>query len=142
MNLTEVPNALTAEIYGFLRKKVHFQEYPVSDVAAALKNTLFSIVVYDGRRPVGIARVVGDGRIVFFIKDVVVDPEYQNKQIGQKLMKALLQYIDEKACPNAYVGLMCTPGTEGFYDKFGFIRRPCEGMGHGMVKFVHTNQGL
>ena len=142
MELHEVQNGLTTEIYCLLRKKVHFQEYPASDAAIALKNTLFSVVVYDGRRPVGISRIVGDGRIVFFIKDVVVDPQYQNKQIGRMLMQALLRYIDEKACFNAYVGLMCTPGTENFYEKFGFIRRPCNGFGHGMVKFVRTNPCL
>ena len=29
-----------------------------------------------------------------------------------------------------------TPGTEGFYEKYGFIRRPTADLGHGMVQFV------
>lgn len=138
MEFNVVFNGLTPQIYFNLRKKVGFQEYAVTDIAVALKNTLFSVVVYDGERPIGIARIVGDDRIVFFIKDVVVDPEYQRKSVGKILMEAILGYIDNKACANAYVGLMATPYTEEFYEKFGFIRRPCKGLGHGMVKFVHT----
>lgn len=46
-------------------------------------------------------------------------------------MEALLRHIEARACENAYVGLMATPGTEGFYEEFGFIRRPAPGLGHG-----------
>ena len=138
MELKVVSNGMTPEIYINLRKKVNFQEYASTDVSAALKATLYSVVVYEGIRPVGIARIVGDDRIVFFIKDVVVDPDYQSKSVGKILMEYILDYIDNKACANAYVGLMCTPHTEEFYERFGFIRRPCKGLGHGMVKFVHT----
>ena len=38
------------------------------------------VVVFDDKRPIGIARIVGDGRIAFFIKDVVVDPAYQKNR--------------------------------------------------------------
>lgn len=138
MSYREIPNGLTPQIYCTLRAKVGFQPYAPEDVKTALKKTLFSVVICDGERPVGLARIVGDDRIVFFIKDVVVDPEYQHKEIGRHIVEALLRYIDRKACPNAYVGLMCTPHTEEFYEKFGFIRRPCKGLGNGMVKFVHT----
>lgn len=138
MNLRKIPNGLTPTIYRMLREKVLFQPYSDRDVAEALERTLYSVVIYDGNRPVGISRVVGDGRIVFFIKDVVVDPEYQHRGIGKLLMEDLTDYINGKGCRNAYVGLMCTPNTEDFYKRFGFIDRPSKGLGSGMVKFIHT----
>lgn len=132
-------DALTPELYIELRRKVEFEDYSIEDVTQALEKTLFSVVIYDDDVPVGIGRIVGDDRIVFFIKDVVVDPSYQNKSIGTAIMKALMEYIEGKACNNAYVGLMSTPKKEGFYKKFGFIERPTEKYGHGMVKFVNRN---
>lgn len=41
---------------------------------AALEKTLYTVEARREGQTVGIARVVGDGRIVFFIKDVAVDP--------------------------------------------------------------------
>jgi N-acetylglutamate synthase-like GNAT family acetyltransferase len=132
-------NALTPDIYVELRRKVDFQEYAHDDVAMALKKTLFSVVIFDDSRAVGIGRVIGDDRIVFFLKDVVVDPEYQHRSIGSTIMQSLMEYIEGQACPNAYVGLMSTPNMEAFYTKFGFIQRPAKNLGHGMVKFVNPS---
>ena len=118
-------------------KKTAFSPYPLEDVAAALTKTLFTVEVTDDGAPVGIARIVGDDRMVFFIKDVVVDPAYQGHGIGRLLMESVLQYIDGRACGNAYVGLMATPGTEGFYERLGFVKRPSPGLGHGRGRVVH-----
>ena len=37
------------------------------------------------------------------------------------LIEAMFNYIQQHACKMAYVGLMATPGTEEFYEKFGFM---------------------
>lgn len=89
MSLRCMDHALTADIYIELRRKVDFKEYKKKDVEIALANSLYSIVVFDEERPIGIARIVGDGRIAFFIKDVVVDPAYQKNRIGNLLMEKL-----------------------------------------------------
>lgn len=130
-----IENALTPSIYENLREKVNFHKYNEEDVSIALKQTLYSIVVYDNDHPIGIGRIVGDDRIVFFIKDVVVDPDYQKNNIGRLIMESLLDYIKKKGCPSAYIGLMSTPNTEFFYEKFEFVKRPTESFGHGMVRY-------
>ena len=135
MKIEIVDNALTPEIYIDVRKQVNFKYYEYEDVEIALKNSLYTVVVFDDGKPIGIARIVGDGRIVFFIKDVVVIPDYQNQKIGSMLMTKLEQYISETACDDAYIGLMSTPGQTDFYKKFGFIERPSKEFGPGMVKY-------
>lgn len=132
--------ALSAEIYAELRAKVNFKEYPKEDVSEAIKNSIYTVVVFDEDRPIGIARIVGDNRIVFFIKDVVVDPEYQKLRIGNLLMKAMFEHIDKYACEGAYIGLMSTPQCTSFYKKHGFIERPTDGLGPGMVKFYSRKE--
>ena len=108
-------NALTASIYIDLRRKVNFKEYRKEDVETAIANSLYSVVVFDDKRPIGIARIVGDGRIAFFIKDVVVDPAYQKNRIGNLLMQKLQEYLAGAACEGAYIGLMSTPNCVPFY---------------------------
>jgi GNAT superfamily N-acetyltransferase len=134
MNIRIEENALTPDIYEAVRKVVNFQKYDKADAEIALKTSLFTLVAYDGVKPIGIGRVVGDNRIAFLIKDVVVLPEYRHHQIGQLIMKSLLQYIEVNACPHPYVVLMASKHTEGFYEKFGFICRPNQDFGHGMMK--------
>ncbi len=132
-----VKNGLTPEIYEMLRKKVALQHYDQEDVVQALKHTLFSIVIKEDCVPVGIGRVIGDGRIAFFIKDVVVEPSKQHCGIGRMVMEELMCYIKENGCPNAYVGLMALTGKEGFYEKFGFHIRPYKEQGSGMTQLVN-----
>ena len=129
-------NGLTPEIYESMRAKVELQHYDAEDVEEALKHTLFSVVVKENGVPLGIGRVVGDGRIVFFIKDVVVEPCRQQTGIGRIVMDELMGYISANGCSNAYVGLMALTGKEGFYEKFGFHTRPFGNHGPGMSMWV------
>ncbi len=140
MNIIIKDNALTPEIYLEIREKVNFKYYPLQDVEIALNNTIYSVVIYDDDKPIGIGRIVGDDRIVFFIKDIVVDPDYQKKKIGQLIMDSIFKYISTKACEGAYIGLMATTCCVDFYKKFGFIERPNDDFGPGMVKFYNSNE--
>lgn len=131
MNIAQ--NGLTWEIYSYLRKYANMQQYEKDDIIIALKNTVYSVVIYDNENPIAIGRIVGDGRIAFFIKDVVVHPDYRKKNIGTMVINNLLDYINSCSCEHPYIGLMAMPHTEEFYEKFGFIRRPNESYGSGMI---------
>lgn len=140
MNIMIKDNALTPEIFVDIRERVNFKYYSIEDVKIALNNTLYNVVIYDNDKPIGIGRVVGDDRIVFFIKDIVVDPDYQNKKIGKLIMEHIFNYISTKACEGAYISLMSTTCCVDFYKKFGFIERPNDDFGPGMVKFYNSNE--
>lgn len=134
-------NSLTVDLYVSLRERVGFYKYSREDVSHALKNTLYNLVVYDKKKdPIGMLRIIGDGKIVFFIKDFIVVPEYQKKGIGSLMFKRIWEYLERHACDNAYLGLMSTENSEGFYEKLGFIKRPSPGLGAGMVMFFKKNQ--
>ncbi|MGX8833049.1 GNAT family N-acetyltransferase [Amedibacillus sp. YH-ame6] len=135
-----VDNSLNENIYRHLRSKVNFKEYSDEDVTIAIENSLYTVVVYDEEVPIGMARLVGDDRVCFFLKDVVVDPLYQKLKIGKMIMEHLFAYIDTKACDGAYIGLLSTPTCVSFYEKFGFLERPCENMGPGMIKFYEKKR--
>ena len=63
----------------------------------SLKNSVFGVTIFEGDKPIGMGRIVGDGAIYFYIQDVAVDPAYQGKGIGTRIMESLLEYIRENA---------------------------------------------
>ena len=138
------PNGLTPEIYASVRKSVGMKEYNREDVETALQNTLFSVVIREKEQPIGIGRVIGDGRIAFFIKDVAIIPERQGQGIGIMIMEKLMEYVHNAGAANAYAGLMALKGTESFYKKFGFHVRPYQKEGSGMTQYLneHTDETL
>ena len=129
-------NALTPEIYRSVRATASMKSFKEQDVKKALENTLFSVVITENGNPVGIGRVIGDGSVAFFLKDVVVIPQKQGMGIGRLIMDALMGYIRREGADNAYVGLMATKGKEGFYEQFGFHVRPCGDEGSGMTLYM------
>ena len=88
----------------------------------AMEHTLFRVSVYDGEKVVAMARVNGDMGLDYYIKDVVVRPEYQGRGIGRMLIVELLNYINDNGIPGTeiFVELCAMPDKIPFYEKFGF----------------------
>ena len=86
----------------------------------------------------GMARVIGDGGMCFYIKDFAVVPSYQGKGAGKCLMTALERYVKECKPLDWAVSLELISSKEvvNFYKKYGFEERPCDWDGPGMFKMV------
>jgi glucosamine-phosphate N-acetyltransferase len=65
-------------------------------------------------------KFIHDGGKVGHIEDVAVRKEYQGKGIGQKVVKALLEYAKKEGCYKTILG--CTDDLISFYEKMGFKR--------------------
>ena len=112
----------------------HFPPDPI--MSAALTKTLFGVCVdtLEGQT-IGMGRIVGDGGIQLFITDVIVHKEWQTHGLGSRIMALLMEYVEKNASPATFVGLFSAFGRDKFYEKFGFIVRPNESLGPGMVFF-------
>jgi GNAT superfamily N-acetyltransferase len=129
-----IEQAPSLDDYNQLRHDVGWGRY--ADLAAlesGLCHSLYHICAKDGDITIGIGRVIGDGSITFYIQDVIVDADYQGRGIGKRIMEYIMRFIASKATPGAVVGLMAAKGKEGFYEKFGFIGRPTDQYGKGMI---------
>ena len=129
----------TVDEYNALRRSVVWPEFSHDLVRRALSNTLFSVVaVGDDDEPIGMGRVIGDNAIYFHIQDVIVRADYHGAGVGTLIMKELLAYVDKHSGRNTNIGLMCSKGREPFYLNFGFVPRPTEKFGSGMIKVVQS----
>ena len=125
----------TAEEYNWLRRLVGWRQYQLEVIEQALPNTLYCVCAYRGAELVGMARVIGDGGMVYYIQDVIVIPDCQRQGIGMQLMDRIMAYIRLYASQNSIIGLMSAVGKEAFYEKYGFTTRPTEKLGAGMTIF-------
>lgn len=127
----------SAEEFNYLTNSVGWGIRKNNIVDESLKNTLYSLCVYDDDKLIGYGRIIGDKTIFLYIQDIMVVPEYQSKHIGTGIMKNLLKKINgyKKINPNIRTYLGASKGKESFYEKFGFISRPNENLGSGMILY-------
>lgn len=115
-------NELTAEEFIFLWETVWGDGPSLEQTRLAMEHTLFRVSIYDGNEIVAMARMIGDMGLNYYIKDVVVKPEYQGKGIGRLLINELFKFIKENGVKDTdiFVELCAVPDKIPFYEKFGF----------------------
>ena len=120
--LTIKHNELTAEEFISLWESVWGGAPTLEQTRLAMEHSMFRVSVYDGERVVAMARMIGDMGLCYYIKDVVVRPEYQKQGIGRMLIDELLKYIQEHGISGTdiFVELCAMPDKIPFYEKFGF----------------------
>ena len=125
----------TADEFNQLTEAVGWGRSKNVIVEEALKHTLYSACVYDEDKLIGYGRIIGDKTIFLHIHDVMVRPDYQGMGIGTVIMNKILDKVNEyrSVNPAIRVYLGASKGKEGFYEKFGFVSRPNESIGAGMV---------
>lgn len=120
--------------YLNLRRAINWKIVDQEACKKGLQGSLYCVCAELNRDIIGMARVIGDSGLYFYIQDVIVLPKYQKMGIGIMLMKKVMNYLETNITPYTVVGLMASKGKEAFYEKFGFIKRPSKRRGHGMFR--------
>ena len=110
--------------YRRLRAAVGWSELSPEAMEEGLEGSLYSVCVCRDEEVVGCGRVVGDGAICFYVQDVIVLPEHQGQGLGARIMGRIMAYLDRHAHLNSFIALMAAKGAAGFYERYGFTRRP------------------
>ena len=69
-------------------------------------------------KPIGMGRVISDGIADAYIQDLVVLPEWRNKNAGRMIVSALIEQCISNGI--SWIGLIAQPGTDAFYTSLGF----------------------
>ncbi len=115
-------NELSAEEYISLRETVWGAGPSLEQTRLAMEHTLFRVSAFDGDKIIAMARMIGDMGLDYYIKDVIVRPEYQSKGIGRLLINELLKFVNNNGISGTgiFVELCAMPDKMPFYEKFGF----------------------
>jgi ribosomal protein S18 acetylase RimI-like enzyme len=105
-----------AEDFLALAQRVWPRDYAVPAAAAALERTI-NIGAWDGPRLVGSVRVLTDGYFFATISEILVDPEYQRRGIGRRLMELALDRT-----PKGKLVFGAQPQSVAFFERIGCER--------------------
>ncbi len=135
-------NSLDVDTYLALRKSVKWKKLSFEQAKKALENSLYTVCAYEFDRPVGMGRIVGDGAVICYIQDLVVSPDAQASGIGGQIVDMLIEYVEGLRMEGTemMLDLMCAKGREMFYEKHGFIARPTENLGPGMIQYLNDSK--
>lgn len=132
-----VENELTVSEHQHLRKEVGWKQLSNRQSELAIKNCLFNVKAVDENgNTVGMGRIVGDGAVICYIQDLVVLPSVQGEGVGSLIIDRLIDYVKsiKEEQTTMMLCLMCAKGREPFYEKHGFIARPTDSLGPGMIQ--------
>lgn len=135
-------NSLDVDTYLTLRKSVKWKKLSYEQAKKALENSLYTVCAYEFDRPVGMGRIVGDGAVICYIQDLVVSPDAQASGIGGQIVEMLIEHVEGLRMEGTemMLDLMCAKGREMFYEKHGFIARPTENLGPGMIQYLNDSE--
>lgn len=89
-----------------------------ADLKIAFGNSMFRCFVHDDGKLVGVGRVLADGVYTAYIGDIAVHPDYRGTGVGKQIVAELLRQCEG----HKKIILYSVPGSEAFYQKFGFRR--------------------
>ncbi|MBR3475384.1 MAG: GNAT family N-acetyltransferase [Oscillospiraceae bacterium] len=80
--------------------------------------SLLTLAAYEGEELLGLIRVVGDGRTVVLVQDLLVFPQYQRRGVGSALLREVLRRYQRVR----QIELVTddSPQTLAFYKSLGF----------------------
>lgn len=111
--------------------------YDLTEASLSGSYAVFAARTADGKA-VGMVRLLGDGGMAFFLKDLVVETEYQGNGIGKALLIHAENYIRSqlKSGWTGYLQLVSAKGKESFYEKMGYSVHPNDHSGPAFSKWI------
>lgn len=107
------------------------------EIYNCLPASWYMISAYDGDRLVGFGRALSDGKLHALITEMIVLPEYQGQRIGWTILEFLTAKCRRHEIRD--IQLFSARGKAGFYEKFGYRRRPEAGPGME-IKYIPGRQ--
>jgi GNAT superfamily N-acetyltransferase len=102
-----------------MRVKAGLSPKSLKAATIALPNSLYGISIRNGDELIAMGRVVGDGACNFEVVDVAVDPSYQGRGLGRKVMEYIDSYLSSVALDGSYVSMIADEPV--FYEKLGYL---------------------
>ena len=103
------------------------------ELFTALKNSWYSVSVFENEQLIGFGRIICDGIVHALILDVIIHSERQGEGIGKNVMDKLISKCKEHKIRD--IQLFSAKNKAGFYEKLGFKNRANNSPGMEMEKY-------
>ena len=123
--------------YQYLASSVGWHAYTDSaTVQKLLEAPVFGLVAEENNNntAIGCVLLLSDHASFYYVKDLIVHPDWQGKKVGIALMKELSRWLENNAANNALVALISGENLSPFYQQFGFAPA------FGMVHYIERDQ--
>ena len=107
--------------YRQLRSAAGLSPRSTEAAARGLANTLFGVSILDGEQTIGMGRIIGDSGCFFVVVDIAVDPAYQGRGLGKRIMAELDAWLRANAPVSANVSLFADGMARDLYAQYGFV---------------------
>jgi len=128
----ELPTA--DQFFGLFETTGWNEKYELNseELYTALKNSWYSISVFDNNQLIGFGRIICDGIVHALILDVIILPDRQGEGIGKEIMNKVVAKCKKHKIRD--IQLFSVKDKAGFYEKLGFERRKENSPGMEMEK--------
>lgn len=129
----EYRNTITVKEVNQLRKSVGFRQLNEEQLKRSLEGSAFIVSAYDDIA-VGMARLIWDTGSTGMITDLLVHKEYRNKDIEERLITMILEFLKEQLKPGFGIQIDIK-GWDSHLEALrtiGFIESSVEKRGHSM----------
>jgi GNAT superfamily N-acetyltransferase/catechol 2,3-dioxygenase-like lactoylglutathione lyase family enzyme len=112
----------SVEEYQALTKAVGWNVKSYVQTEMVIKAAVSAAVAEDSQTntAVGCVLLLGDNASFYYVKDMMVHPDVQSRQIGSALMHQLNEWIERNAPDDVLIGLYTGRNLAPFYRQFGF----------------------
>lgn len=107
--------------YRRLRSVAGLSPKSAEAAVLGLANTLYGVSLVLGENTIGMGRIIGDGGCFFVVVDIAVQPEYQRRGLGKRIMGALDAWLRANAPDSAHVSLFADGDARHLYAQYGFV---------------------
>jgi GNAT superfamily N-acetyltransferase/uncharacterized glyoxalase superfamily protein PhnB len=127
--------APTLAEYEALVRAVGWEQFTLWDeTVTILAAARFAVTARVDGRAVGCALLVNTDPSFWYVRDVMVHPEWQRHGVGSALLETLVAWAKANVPERALMGLFTGQALRGFYERFGFVGP--EGL-VGMHQMIH-----
>ncbi len=87
-----------------------------------LRGSTVAIGAFENEELIGMGRAISDGVSDAYIQDVVVLKKCRGGGVGKKIVEEIIRRLQKRGID--WIGLISTPGSEGFYRTMNFEVMP------------------
>lgn len=122
--MSDTPSLVTrlpsVDEYLHLRDIAGLSPFSPEAAQIGLPRSIYAVVIEDQGCAIGMGRIIGDGGCFFQITDIAVDPAYQGRGLGKRIMAALMDHVHGALPDTAYVSLIADKPADRLYTQYGF----------------------